>query len=159
MQNECAQQCNIWFPSFDAFLPEDNGEVNPQTARLWWAFFFFLRKRLKKQQRKYGSEWLIQVLSGSFPILLLWLGDAQHSPQQIPDSPFQLRPLNPYCTGGFCTLPSTILHQWGFKVNKLMNFTRSGIGTSQICHSWCYFGQHEEGKEHLYLMSSCCSCF
>lgn len=121
--------------------------------------FFFLRERLKKQQRKYGSEWLIQVLSGSFPILLLWLGDAQHPPQQIPDSPFQLRPLNPYCTGGFCTLPSTILHQWGFKVNKLMNFTRSGIGTSQICHSWCSFGQHEEGKEHLYLMSSCCSCF
>lgn len=84
----------------------------------------------------------MQVLSGSFSILFSWLGDAQHPPQQILDSLSQLIPLNPYCTGGFCTqqLSSTILHQWGFKVNKLVNFTRSGIGTlpnlSQLVLFW-----------------------
>lgn len=47
----------------------------------------------------------MQVLSGSFPVLFSWLGDAQHSPQEILDSPSQLRLLDPYLgsLGGFCT--------------------------------------------------------
>lgn len=136
MQNERAQQCLIWFLSFDAFVHQNNGEVSPLDCKNLVSIFF---EKLKNAMKIW--QWAVNPSPfWVFPYFIFMAWDAQHPPQQIPDSLSLLRPLHPYCRGGFCTLPSTILHQWAFKVNKLMNFTRGGIGTfpnlSQLLLFW-----------------------